>query len=133
MHIHRVKNLVHAPNVAADWRAVREVRRVLVEIEPALVHAHSSKAGFIARVAAWKTGTPVIFTAHGWAFTKGVRCIRKVGALPMEWVAGRLPGSVIAVSKYDRDLALRYRVVANERITVCIMGFMMYRGGADQR
>jgi len=36
-----------------DWRCYRELRRLIRELKPDIVHTHSSKAGVIGRAAAW--------------------------------------------------------------------------------
>lgn len=45
-------------------RLIRLVRRV----RPDLIHAHSSKAGFLARLAGAWCGVPVVYTPHAFAF-----------------------------------------------------------------
>ncbi len=47
-------NLVRAPNVFRDWMAYREIRRLVRTMKPDVVHTHSSKAGVVGRVAAWR-------------------------------------------------------------------------------
>jgi glycosyltransferase involved in cell wall biosynthesis len=37
----------------SDWRCYRELRRLIRELKPDIVHTHSSKAGVIGRAAAW--------------------------------------------------------------------------------
>jgi glycosyltransferase involved in cell wall biosynthesis len=52
-----------------DLRGLAELVRLLVRLRPDVVHANSSKAGILGRIAATLTGVPVrIFTVHGWAF-----------------------------------------------------------------
>lgn len=55
-----------------DVAALRQLRARLRELRPNLVSTHSSKAGWLGRLAARSLGIPVLFTAHGWAFTTGV-------------------------------------------------------------
>jgi len=53
-----------------DYFTYRALVRRLREIQPAVVHTHSSKAGVLGRWAAAKAGVPaVIHTIHGLAFT----------------------------------------------------------------
>ena len=84
-----------------------------------IVHANSTKAGFLTRLAARAARVPVIvFTAHGWAFTEGrPRWLRRLLALGERAVAS-MTTRIICISDYDRQLALRYRVAAAERLVV---------------
>jgi glycosyltransferase involved in cell wall biosynthesis len=53
-----------------DLAALVELTRLLRRERPDILHASSSKAGVLGRVAAVLAGVPIrIFTAHGWAFT----------------------------------------------------------------
>ena len=93
-----------------EARAFRQIRRVLEEIRPDLLSTHSSKAGVLGRLAARAAGIPVIFTAHGWAFTDGVSPVMgRVYAL-VERRLAPLAGRLITVSEHDARLAQRHRV-----------------------
>ena len=60
--------LVRSPSPREDTRAVAALARAVRELRPALVHAHSSKAGAVARIArALAPRTPVLYTPHGYA------------------------------------------------------------------
>jgi glycosyltransferase involved in cell wall biosynthesis len=49
---------------------VVELVRLMRRLRPEIVHASSSKAGVLGRLAAGLAGVPIrIFTVHGWAFT----------------------------------------------------------------
>lgn len=50
---HVVPNLVREISPGADMRAYRELRRLVRELKPEIVHTHSSKAGILGRAAAW--------------------------------------------------------------------------------
>lgn len=52
-----------------DARAVRRLGAIIEAMAPDVVHAHSSKAGAVARMArALRSGVPVIYSPHGYAF-----------------------------------------------------------------
>ena len=53
-----------------DLAGLLEVIAILRRVRPDIVHANSSKAGILARVAGVVAGTPIrVFTVHGWAFS----------------------------------------------------------------
>jgi glycosyltransferase involved in cell wall biosynthesis len=54
-----------------DWTSYREVIRVLRDLQPDIVHTHSSKAGIIGRAAAARVRIPVVHTIHGASFHRG--------------------------------------------------------------
>lgn len=99
-----------------DIMAVDEITRLLRTWRPSLLHAHSSKAGIVARIAAWRAGVPAIFTAHGWAFTEGVPWHRRLVGVVTENLAGRVSSAVIAVSDFDRRRALAERVLPASKL-----------------
>jgi len=99
-----------------DIKALGELRAALRHIQPDLLSIHSTKAGWIGRVAGRSLGIPTLFTAHGWAFTGGVPRWRQWPTLLAEKLAGSLADCIITVSETDRRLALRYRLAPAERI-----------------
>ena len=111
-----VPNLVHPIRPVQDLRAVLELRAVIRQFQPDLVHAHSTKAGLVARAAAALERTPAIFTAHGWAFADGINLQRQRVAVLLERVAARYSAAVITVSKADELLALKYRLGLGQRV-----------------
>lgn len=50
---HVVPNMIREVSAIADWRAYGELRALIREIKPDVVHTHSSKAGILGRAAAW--------------------------------------------------------------------------------
>ncbi|MCA9069117.1 MAG: glycosyltransferase family 4 protein [Planctomycetaceae bacterium] len=51
-----------------DWSSYRGLVRLLKDIQPQIVHTHSSKAGILGRAAAAKLKIPAVHTIHGAAF-----------------------------------------------------------------
>ncbi|GAB6579522.1 glycosyltransferase family 4 protein [Bacillus cereus] len=111
-----LSSLVHPIHPLKDCKATFQLYKMIKEKSPSIVHAHSSKAGIIARMAGFLARIPVIFTAHGWAFSDGVPKLRKMSAIIIEKMIGYLPGKVICVSNYDRNLAVRHKIVKSEKM-----------------
>lgn len=62
-------DLDRAISVRSDISAVAGLGRIIRDVRPDIIHAHSSKAGAVARVAKLShPRTPVIYTPHGYAF-----------------------------------------------------------------
>ena len=62
--------LGRAVSPRADGRAVVALARIVRELRPEIVHAHSSKAGAVARLArTLHPATPLLYTPHGYAFS----------------------------------------------------------------
>jgi glycosyltransferase involved in cell wall biosynthesis len=105
----------------APWRdavAVQQLVTTFQQLCPDLVTVHSSKAGWLGRVAAKLAGIPVVLTAHGWNFAEGLPpATRRLSAM-LERLFARLADHIITVSEHDRRLALACRIAAPERITL---------------
>lgn len=108
--VHLVPGLARAIDPLADLRAINACVDLVHKINPRLIHAHSSKAGVLARVAARIARVPVIFTAHGWGFAPGVPAMQRLAVWVSEMLTARLAAKIICVSHYDRRLAERYRL-----------------------
>jgi glycosyltransferase involved in cell wall biosynthesis len=99
-----------------DLRALHEIRTVLKGLRPDLLAAHSSKAGILGRIAGRSLGIPVVFTAHGWAFTPGIPGHRAATYRQIERGVGSLASRIITVSEFDRHLAIEARIAPEPHI-----------------
>jgi len=98
-----------------DLRALGEIINAIRRESPDLVHAHTSKAGLLARLAARATGTPAIFTAHTWSFADGINGRRWL-TVPLERLAAGLGGKIISVSQANNDMAVRRAIARPESL-----------------
>jgi len=97
-----------------DFRAFRAIR----QFKPDLVSAHSTKAGFAARFSCAVLRVPVIFTAHGWAFTEGKNPLARYLLALGERLAAKVTKKIICVSEHDKELSLRFRVAPEQKLIV---------------
>src|SRR5262245_40916154 len=69
LDVRLVPSLRRAIDPLSDWRAYREISRLIGELAPDVAHTHSSKAGILGRAAASRRRVPaVIHTIHGLPF-----------------------------------------------------------------
>ncbi len=90
-----------------DWRTYRRLVRRVKEIQPDIVHTHSSKAGIIGRHAARKAGAPaIVHTIHGLAFTASTRpMVNRIYRL-LEKQAAPITDRIVCVADAMRDQSL---------------------------
>lgn len=85
----------------ADYRAYRTLTRLIRDLHPDLIHAHSAKAGILARMAGKRCRIPVIYTPHAFPFlmthTAFVPFYRAVEAHAVRWTA-----QIIVLSEQER-------------------------------
>lgn len=94
------------------------------DINPDLVSLHSSKAGILGRIPTALEKIPATFTAHGWAFTGGVNPKKRFVYRNIEKIIALLAARIIAVSNYDRDLALQHKICKPHKITAVQNGML---------
>ncbi|MGH7515130.1 MAG: glycosyltransferase family 4 protein [Gemmatimonadales bacterium] len=99
-----------------DLLALREIRKVVIRLQPELLAVHSAKATVLGRLVGRSLGIPVVVTAHGWTFTPGFPPLQAAVYRQLERFVGPLANKIIAVSEFDRRLALEARIVAEDRI-----------------
>jgi glycosyltransferase involved in cell wall biosynthesis len=83
-----------------------------------VVHAHSSKAGFLARIAGWVARTPVIYTPNALYFLRLPRGLRRLFYVWVERLARPFTTRFVAVSESERRIALAEKLVRAARIVV---------------
>jgi glycosyltransferase involved in cell wall biosynthesis len=113
---HVLKHLSAPIAPVRDFKALREIGAVLLDIRPDLIAAHSSKAGVLGRLAGRSLRIPVVFTAHGWAFTPGIPPIQAAAYRQIERLVGPFASKIITVSEFDRQLALKARIASEDRV-----------------
>jgi glycosyltransferase involved in cell wall biosynthesis len=107
---------------ARDVLALAELVLLMRRRRPHIVHASSSKAGVLGRVAAWLTRVPIrLFTAHGWAFNAYAGARSRLYELA-ERIVRPLATLTICVSESERDAGLAARTCEAERAVVIRTG-----------
>lgn len=117
-----------------DILGLVEVWLLCLRLRPDLVHANSSKAGAIGRVAAFLAGVRHrVFTTHGWAFAAAEGHQARLYALVERWLRP-ITSAVICVSEREHVRGVEARACAPGRAFVIpnavdIARFGPHRGG----
>ena len=112
----------------ADARAAWQLLGIARARRPALIHAHSSKAGPIAALVGRAIDVPVVYTPHTWSFQRAD--IGRVSArlfTGIERVVARLHETLVFVSAAERDAAMAARIAPRDASHVVHTGMSLRR------
>jgi len=106
---------------AADLRALSQLAGIVRRLRPEVLHAHSSKAGALGRLARLsRPGMPVVYTPHGYAFAGWFESSReRLAYREIERALAALSSRVVCVCEAEARLGSsvgfrrRIRVVHN--------------------
>lgn len=118
-----IPELVRPVNLISDAKAFLKIYHRLKKERFHIVHASSSKAGVIGRLAAKIAGVKAVtYTIHGLVLNEPLSTPIKFLYWTMEWLGSRVSGKMIAVSEKDRASADQYLLKSKSRITVIPIG-----------
>lgn len=117
-----IPHLVAPIRPSYDARALWEILAALRDIQPDLVHCHTSKAGFLGRLACAPLRLPCIFTPHGWTITDRVSSGHGRIFRVLEKFAALFTTRIVNVCQYEVDLALGYRVAPARKLALVYNG-----------
>ncbi|HUG90106.1 MAG TPA: glycosyltransferase family 4 protein [Planctomycetaceae bacterium] len=113
---HFVPQLVRPIRPHLDWWAYRSLRKLFRELRPDIVHTHSSKPGFLGRLAARAADVPhVIHHVHGFSFHEYSSRIVQFVFPRLERLAGRSCDRVVFVNEEERAWAVGNGVLPAEK------------------
>ena len=119
----KVGKLRRAVRPLSDWAAVRQIRGILQDLRPDIVHTHSSKAGILAREAARRARVPlIVHTIHGMSFNRTQSTIVRGLYRHLECRAGKVTDAFISVADAMTDQAVDAGLAPRDRFTTIYSG-----------
>jgi glycosyltransferase involved in cell wall biosynthesis len=103
--------LLRSVDLLNDCRALWHVWRLIRHLRPHIVHTHSSKAGFIGRLAAKLAGVPrVLYTPHGHVFQGYFSSSVTRRFINLERLAARWTDRIITLTDAEADQHLAHGI-----------------------
>ena len=65
-----VKNFTRSINLKKDFKALKEIKKIVKQEKPSIVHLHSSKAGILGRIGIHDKNVKMFYNPHGFSFLK---------------------------------------------------------------
>lgn len=118
-----VPSLIRSIHPPSDWKAYGELLRLLKEIQPDIVHTHSSKAGILGRLAASRLKIPVVHTIHGASFHYGQSKLAYHSYIALERMAAKWTDHFISVADDMSNEYIRAGIAPPDKFTTIYSGF----------
>lgn len=116
-------SLVNHLNPIINFKAVEQTRRIMVEGKYDIVHTHSSVAGVVGRLAAWRAGIPVIIHhVHGWAVHQDMSKKMQMLYVALERLCAKCTTRLIVVSKQDIEKGIAHRIGSEDKFALIYNG-----------
>jgi len=112
-----------------DLNAYRQVKQLIRDFKPDIVHTHAAKAGAIGRQAAYDMKVPVILhTFHGHVFHSYFGKMKTEFYKQVERSLAKRSTRIIAISELQKqELSTIHRICPSEQIEVVPLGFDLSR------
>lgn len=104
-------DFARAPRSKTNLNAYKQLKILLKETHFDLVHCHTPMGGVLGRLVAKKyrkSGTKVIYTAHGFHFYKGAPLKNWLLYYPVEWLCAFWTDELITINKEDYTRAQKH-------------------------
>jgi glycosyltransferase involved in cell wall biosynthesis len=116
-------------NMFMDYQSFREIKKIIKEFQPDIVHTHASKAGFVGRLAAISAKVPIIVhTFHGHVFEGYFRRPKAKLIIAIERWLAKKSQAIVAISELQKnDLTHKFAIAQENKVHVISLGFDLER------
>lgn len=119
-----IPSMKRAIHMSEDRKAYNEIKKLIQDYKPDIVHTHAAKSGAIGRLAASACNVPVIVhTFHGHVFHSYFGKAKTNAFIQIERYLARKSSGIIAISDIQKqELGDTYKICPNEKIKVIPLG-----------
>lgn len=100
-----------SPFSADNLKAYKKLKKIINENDYDIIHCNTPMGSVVTRLAAAKkrrSGTKVLYTAHGFHFYKGAPFINYLFYYPVEWILSFVTDVLICINSEDYRLAKKH-------------------------
>lgn len=129
-----IANMHREINPVKDYSAYKQIRQIIDEFKPDIVHTHAAKSGTLGRLAAYHAGVPVILhTFHGHVFHSYFNPVKTRIFLEIERYLATKSSTIIAISnKQKEELCYEYKIAPENKFSIVPLGFDLDRFYCDK-
>lgn len=85
--------------------AVAKLKKVILNLEPSIIHCYSPTGALVTRISAIETNIPLVYTAHGFHFYSGSSLLNWVIYYPVELLLSKITDVIITINDEDFNTA----------------------------
>lgn len=109
--VHVVKDLVREIDPWKDLKAYFQLKQLIRQGKYDVVHLHSSKAGFLGRIAAKRCKVPmIVYTVHGWWPVEQYKGLKRKFIVLLERFAARYCDKIVLLCQRDLQKAKGWKI-----------------------
>ncbi len=129
-----IGDMHRALNLKNDRKAYIEIKKIIKEYKPDIVHTHAAKAGTLGRLAAHKLKVPVIIhTFHGHVFHSYFGKTKTRVYKNIERYLAKKSSKIVAISDIQKkELSEIHKIAAPSKFEVINLGFDLERFRTNQ-
>jgi len=130
---HYISGMRRSIDPLKDRKAYQQIRAIIRDYKPDVVHTHAAKSGALGRLAAAHEQVPVIIhTFHGHVFHSYFHPLKTQAFLRIERYLARQSSRIIAISNLQKqELTEEFRICPPDKMTVIPLGFDLSRFQED--
>ncbi|MBC7122781.1 MAG: glycosyltransferase [Pseudothermotoga sp.] len=117
--VHVVKDLVREIDPWKDLKAYFQLKQLIRQGKYDVVHLHSSKAGFLGRIAAKRCKVPmVVYTVHGWWPIEQYKGLKRRFFILLERFAAKHSDKIVFLCQRDLQKAKGWKIGKDHQYVV---------------
>ena len=119
-----IPEMQRAINFKKDLVAYRKIKKIIKDFKPDIVHTHTSKAGLLGRMAAYKLKVPIIIhTFHGHLFHSYFNRTKTLIIKSIEKYLAKKSSKIICISRLQKqELTEKYKICHPDKVEIIHLG-----------
>ena len=117
-----------------DFQAYKQLKKIIKDFQPDVVHTHAAKPGALGRLAAYTSGVPaIVHTYHGHIFHSYFNNLKSEVYINTERFLGRRSTALIAISEAQKkELTEDFKIAPRDKFRVIPLGLDLDKFSEDQ-
>lgn len=118
-------NILRDVSFLSDIKNVFKIRKIINAEKPDILYLHSSKAGFVGRIANIGLSNKCIYNPHGWAFNMVDKPIKIRIYKLVEKILSFFCQKIICISIFEKESAVANKICKSDKLALITNGILI--------